>query len=105
MICAGELNKKVVLQSYTTSQDSYGAEVKTYSDTATVWAKTTPLKGREYFQAKQINAEIELEIKIRYRSVNPKMRIKFGARYFEILSVINVDEKNEELLLMCKEVV
>jgi head-tail adaptor len=31
------------------------------------------------------------------------MRVKHGDRYFEILAVINPEEKNEELQLMVKE--
>jgi SPP1 family predicted phage head-tail adaptor len=101
----GKLRHRVRLQEYVISKDSFGAEVENWSDTATVWASIEPLSGREYFAAQQINAEVSTKITIRYRAgVKPTMRILFGGRIFEILSVINTEEKNRELILMCREV-
>ena len=41
---------------------------------------------------------------MRYLSgIVPKMRVKVGSRIFDILSIINVDERNRELQLMCRE--
>jgi SPP1 family predicted phage head-tail adaptor len=47
---------------------------------------------------------ISHRIRIRYRSgVTPVCRILFKTRYFNIVSVINIDEKKEFLELICKE--
>ena len=101
----GKLRHRVILQEYISSKDSFGAEVETWSDIATVWASIEPLSGREYFAAQQINAEVSAKITIRYRaSVKPTMRVLFEGRIFEILSVINTEEKKRELILMCREV-
>ena len=101
---AGKLRHKVTIQDYTESQDSYGAVTKTWSDYATIWASIEPVRGREFWDSKQINAEITAKITIRYLSgITPKMRIKYGARIFEIISVINPEERNKELQLMVKE--
>jgi SPP1 family predicted phage head-tail adaptor len=52
----------------------------------------------------QTTSEISHKIRIRYlASVTPKLRIKFGTRYFDIVSVINPDERNEYLEMMCRE--
>lgn len=101
----GKLRHRVTLQEYISSKDSFGAEIETWSDTATVWAGIEPLSGKEYFAAQQVNAEINTKIMIRYRAgVRSTMRVAFQNRLFEILSVINTEEKNQELILMCREV-
>ena len=106
MIHAGALNKKITIQYQAKARDSFGAEVITWTDAATVWAKITPLRGKEFFAAQQINAESTIKISIRYRSnINTTMRLKYGSRYFYILEMHNVDERSEELLFYCKEVV
>ena len=101
---AGALRHKIVIQEPTETQDSVGGPDATWSTFATVWASIEPLNGRELFAAQQINAEITARIRIRYLSgVIPKMRVSFGERIFEILSVINLEERNREMELMVKE--
>lgn len=101
----GKLRHRVTLQESISSKDSFGAEIETWSDTATVWASIEPLSGKEYFAAQQVNAEINTKITIRYRAgVQSTMRLAFQNRQFDILSVINTEEKKLELILMCREV-
>jgi SPP1 family predicted phage head-tail adaptor len=64
-----------------------------------------PLQGRELWTAKQVVAEVTHRIRFRHLSgVVPTQRVVFGSRTFEILSVINPEERNRELELLCKEV-
>lgn len=107
MIPAGQLDKRITLQSPTISYDSYNEPITTYNDIATVWARIRYKKGREIFQGRQTIAEMPVEIAIRYRAdVISTWRIKYGNRYFLIIAPpVNVDERNENLLLYCKEVV
>lgn len=47
---------------------------------------------------------ISHQIRIMYRpGVLESWRVKFGKRYFNIVSIVNVEEKNEFLDLICKE--
>ena len=63
-----------------------------------------PQGGREYYQAKQVQAEMTHLLKIRYLSgVTSEMRALFGTRELHILDVVNVDERSREMLLTCKE--
>jgi SPP1 family predicted phage head-tail adaptor len=102
----GKLRHRITLQKYVSSKDSYGAENKVWSDLANVWASIEPISGKEYFAAQQVNAEVSTKIIIRYRKdVEPKMKIKYMGRYFEILSVIHTKEQKKELQLMCKELI
>jgi len=103
---AGRLRHKVTIQDYTESQNTFGEVTKNWTDYATVWAAVEPVKGREFWESQQINAEITTKVTLRYLAgVKPKMRILYDTRIFEIDSVINVDERNRELQLLVKEMV
>jgi SPP1 family predicted phage head-tail adaptor len=101
---AGRLRHRVVIQDYTESQNTYGEATKNWTDYATVWAAVEPIKGREFWQSQQVNAEIDVKITMRYiTGVKPKMRVVSDSRIFEIEAVINVEERNRELQLLAKE--
>jgi len=101
----GKLKKRVQLQTLARNQDSFGEAVPSYSDYATVWASVEPLQGRELEHAQQISAEVNYRVTIRYNAkVNSEHRVVYGERILEIEAVINPEERNELLVLMCKEV-
>lgn len=103
---AGSLRHRVEIQSDGGSQDATGQKVPSWSTTATVWASIEPVSGREYLAAGQFNAEVSHFVVMRYDStitVTPANRLKFGSRYFAIISVRNVEERGRMLELGCKE--
>ncbi len=101
----GQLRHRVDLRQKTENRDSSGQANAEYSTYATVWAKITPVSGRETEHADQISAETSHKVLIRYNSkVGKDQRVIFGTRILEIESVINPNERNEKLLLFCKEV-
>jgi len=103
----GKLRHRISLQSITETQNSYGELVQTKSTKpyATVWASVEPLSGREYMDAKQINAELSHKVIIRHNSsVTPEDVVLFGSREFKIDSVINYEERGIYQVLMCKEI-
>ncbi len=103
---AGELRHQVTLQAPATTYDADQQPVTTWVDVATVRAAVVPLTGREYWQAKAVNAELTHRVTIRYRrGVQTTWRVLYGSRALEILSVADVDERHERLELLCKEVV
>lgn len=100
----GDLRHQIVIQSKDLRQDSFGAETPTWSTFATVWAAVEPLRGREYLEAKHLQAEVDVRFRIRYRDgLLPSMRISYDGRLFDIMDIIHVKEHNRELQLMAKE--
>ena len=70
-----------------------------------IWAGIWPTSAKETVQSMQPDMVISHRIRIRYRSVlRPDWRLKFGNRWFNIVSIINPNERGEWLDLMCKEV-
>lgn len=102
----GKLRHRAILQRKEITQDELKQQTETWVDFAYIWAAIQPLAGREYFSARQENAEVTTRITIRYlKDVKPDMRVMFNEKVYEILSVINQDERNISLVLMCKEAV
>ncbi|MHB8124649.1 MAG: phage head closure protein [Desulfitobacteriaceae bacterium] len=102
----GILKHVIDIQKELTSRDSYGASTKEWvTFLRSARASVEPLTGREFFAAQQVNSEITHLVKMRYRSgIIPEMRLKFGNRYFDIRSAINIKEAGKEMYLRCTEV-
>lgn len=104
MIAAGALRHRVTIEQVTETQDTFGATVVTWSPFAVRWSALEPLTGREFFQAQQVNAEVSHTLRCRHiAGVTPKMRVRLGARLFDIAAVRNLEERNEELELLAVE--
>jgi SPP1 family predicted phage head-tail adaptor len=103
---SGKLKHRVTIQIPGNARNSYGEITESYTTFATVWASVQPLSGREYFNSQQEHSEVSTRIRIRYLyGVVPKMRVIMGSKTYLIKDVINKDEGNVELQLMCKEVI
>ncbi len=103
---SGNLKHKIIIESYTETQNDFGEVALGYSTFATVYASIVPLSGKEYFSSKQTNAEVSHKIECRYLSgISPSMQIVYGARTFKIESVLNIREANKTLQIICSEVV
>lgn len=106
----GELRHRIIIQKFNTPTNDYGEiEVNNqdaWDDIATVRAAIYPISGKEFFAAETVNSEVSHKVKLRYiKDLTPSMRIKFKDRIFSIESIINFQEKNIELQLLCKELV
>ena len=116
---AGLLNKSITVQTQpSTAQNEYGepsGSTSWHNDMEDIPAGIWPLRGSEYHLANQGQSEVSHKIQLRWMPladgsvINPRCRIKWHDpnletdRYFEIISVINIDERNRTLQLMCKE--
>ena len=101
---AATLRHRVVLQSAADTADGGGGAATAWSDVATLWASIEPLKGTERLTAQQLISPLSHRVRLRHRDgVTTTMRLKFGARTFNIRAVINPDERNRLLELHCEE--
>ena len=86
----GKLRHRITLLRQVNEVNDYGASTQTWKRVATVWADVRPLSGREYFSAQQVQSEVTTQIWLRHiEGIKPTMKVKFGKREFEILSVLN----------------
>jgi SPP1 family predicted phage head-tail adaptor len=71
-----------------------------YSVAGGVW----PMTGREYQEAQKIRAETTFKVATRYfAGITSDMRILFKNKELLIQSVLNVEERNRELQIICTE--
>jgi len=104
MTGAGALNKRITLQYTVKTPDGMGGWTVSYVDHATIWAAIWPTSANEIITANATSMVVSHRIRIRHRSVlKAAWRIKFGNRYFAIVSIINPNEAGEWLDIMCKE--
>lgn len=69
-----------------------------------VWAYVAPKTGREYEEAQKLRPETTFNILTRYfPDITSDMRILFRGRVFYIESVLNIDERNEQLQIVAVE--
>lgn len=110
MIDPGQMRHRITFQRFSGALDDYGDPIHTddtqWEDVATVWAAIDPISGREFYEAQQSQSEVSHKIRCRYRAgLTTDMRIKYRDRVFEIVSIINWQERRESLLIMAKELV
>jgi len=100
----GRMNKRVTFCRYKEKKNELMQNEQALESKKTVWASVEPMRGREYQEAQRIRAELTYKITTRFQEeTTPDMLIKFKDRYFQIISIINVRERNEMLEIVCTE--
>lgn len=109
MLRLGEFRHPVMFLKPTSTSNSYGESVATWTSDFKAFVAIYPLRGREYFYNQQQEASITHRIVTWYRKsstgaiVGPKWRIRFNGRIMLLKSVLNVDEKNKFFEIMATE--
>ncbi len=101
---AAKLRSRITIQQKAAPFDANGEPDGTWSTFATVFASIKQTGGREVYINQQVVAQATHQIEIRYKSgVTTKMRVLHGSRVFDIVNVIDKDERHMEMWLVCKE--
>ena len=114
VVRAGDLNRKVLIQSQVGTQDTFGQQSLTWVDyLGNVPAQIAPLSGNELVKAQAVNSSVTHQIIVRYSALlaDPikvaSMRIVYVnagvTRYFNISSSMNIDERNRVIHIMAAE--
>lgn len=103
---AGELRHQVWIKEPTHTPDGVGGKTTTWGTVTVCWGSFRPKRGREWIESGLENAELTEIFRMRYYDgITPAMRMTFGSRTFEVVSITNIDERNRELELTLKELV
>lgn len=107
MVSSGKMNKRVSIErsvSGSPAVNDFGEPVVVWEQVAEVWSAVEPLTGREFWAQQQVQSEITVRFKIRYRSdILTGMRVVYNNAIYMIKSIIDPLEKHEELHLMTSE--
>ena len=101
----GQLRERAILQRNTPTTSGRGEKVDSWAAYGTVWCEVLALRGREYYLAQQVNAEVQFKVSLRYRDdVTAQDRIVWGDRTLEVVAPpIDVGGKHVIMELMCRE--
>ena len=108
-IRAGELRHRVAIQTKVVARDGFGGEsISRWEDDFYAWAEinTPKHKGSEYFSQVQTQGARQTSVRIRYQkavSIEQRVKIIKSGRTMSISSVINPNERDRELILICVE--
>lgn len=99
-----ELRHSITIQSVARVSDGAGGQTETWETSTTAWASISPANGHQKWQAMQSETPITHKIKMRYQSgISTSNRIVYDNRTFDIVEVLNVDERDIVLHIMAVE--
>ncbi len=105
---SGKLRHRITLQARSGAVDDLGQPLDDWADVLTTWATVQPVSGREFQEGAQVEAEVTHKVWLRWRAgvaLTPEMRVVYDGRVLDILSAVNVEERNRMWLLLCREAV
>lgn len=103
MMRSGSLRHRIEIQHLVQGEDEYGDPVVEWQTFANVWAEVLDLKGREFWQAAQVQSEVTTRVRIRYLpGIESSMRVVHNDRTLEIDHILDPDGRKRELHLLCK---
>ena len=103
----GQRRHIVTVERKGTVRGSMGEEIETWTAlTRKAWCKIVPGKGREAEESRRETGRVPTRFYTAYRTdITQAMRLRFGARLFEIVHVANIGEMNRELEILTVEVI
>ena len=106
-IRAGRLRHRITIQTCTGTDPGATLEFpKAWTTFASCWADIAATSGSESVEAARVQADASHVIEIRYQAgVLPTMRVLHGVRNFEIVAVLDMEERHRKLYLLCKEAI
>jgi len=101
---SGALRHSITIQRAIETQDNTGQITQSWVTLVTVFASILPVGGIESKKYFRIIGEETHNVIIRYYAgLTTKDRILYGARVLNILSIDNIDERNVQMNIKCKE--
>lgn len=101
----GAMRRQVTLRTNTRTPDGMGGYTETPTDVPNIWAEVEPLVGNEQLQAMQTGMKRPHRFTMRYRpNMSAAQTLLYGTRVFDIKSVVDPEEKHNELVILGDEV-
>jgi head-tail adaptor len=104
---ASQMQHYVYIQTRTRTSDGEGGYTDTWTTTSSaIPAAISPIQARQLYQFRSIDVDATHLIRMRGRTTiddSGIYQILFGERVFEVLTVENIQERNFEKVITCKE--
>ena len=104
MISPGERRHYLTIEVPKRVSDGMGGTTVTWTPKANVWAAVWPVSSNERIQAEKPNLFVSHKIRFPFlKGFKGEWRLRKRSRIFSVVSILNVQEMDEELELLCKE--
>ena len=98
------MNKRIALEGQIETVGEGGRKTFSYPAISSVWAAIEPMARPAQIVGDQLDMVVSHRITIPYHASYLEVRqVRFGARVFDVKSLINVSELNECIELHCQE--
>lgn len=102
MVNIGTLDKRISIKKLIDVENDSGFLEQTLKEVANCWARIEPLRGREYYEAKQLTSADNVKITIRFRTgLDNSMVVEYAGKEYEIVNIVDPYMKHKMLELMC----
>lgn len=95
----GRLRRRITIQRNTPTQDAFGEPDPSWAALDTVWAEIEPMDMRETFGSDMAFDEQPTVFRFRYgseiSSLKPTDRIVWNSTNYDLISVKNVEQRNQ----------
>lgn len=101
----GEMDRRIQLQTYTETTNTFGERIETYAAVATLWAKVEYL-GTEGIEAERSGRQTwqpKINFTIRNRAITERVRVIFDGRTFDIEGTTITQDK-QFITLRCQQI-
>ena len=100
----GKMRYRVKVETATNTRDAGGGISQSYTPVTFIYANIKPLKADSTYRQGIVQEKVTHEVTIRYMdNISTNHRISFGSRLFDIKGIINIDERDRFLKLLCAE--
>lgn len=105
---AGAMRDVVRIEERSSAQDALGEPVTTWTLVCERYAEKLPVPGREIWSANQRVAKLPTVFKMRWPKeveIKPQMRLICKGKLYDILSAVDFEGRETDLILSCEELV
>ena len=104
MIRAGSMRHVLDIEQSVLDTTPEGEEIQIWSKLSSARASINPINGTESFLTDQLRNEVSHKIGMRYKKLLPtNNRLIFEGRIFEIIAILNFQEKKSNILILVNE--
>lgn len=103
-VCAGDLIHRVTIEAPQRAPDDAGGAIETWVHFAEVWAAIWPNAASELSRDDRVDARMTAAVWMRHRDgVTAGMRLRRGARVFDIVGIVTIDERGRWMKCQVEE--
>ena len=100
----GKMRYRVAIEGATNTRDAGGGISQSFSPVTYIYANIKPMNANSTYRQGIVQEKVTHEVTIRYmKNISTNSRVTYGSRNFNVKGIINVDERDRFLKLLCEE--